>query len=166
MSCKTPCKNGVLLFLLRKLKTMNKIIMIALVAALAVQCSPSSEKKVEEAQNEIKRDIKKEKDEATKDLRELRDDINDKLDKISNKLDKASASAKQDLESSKESLIVQRTKIETALDNIDKAAENSWDDIQQAARNTASEVKVEFEAIRAKVDAALDHDDGKKDENK
>lgn len=140
----------------------NKIVILAILAssALMFNCAPSSERKVEKAENEIARDIKKEKDETVKELQTLRDDINDKLDKITKKLDGASVSAKTELESVKAVLLAHRTRVEEALVEIDGAADNSWDNIQQAAKNTSSEVKIECERIAERFDNAV------KDSNK
>lgn len=135
---------------------------LLVLTTLMFQCSPSGEKKVEETKEEIKRDIKKEKEETAEDLRDLRDAINDKLDKISKKLDQASADSKAGLEATKETLINQRTKVENALKDIDDSAEDTWDDIQQSARNTADQVKIEFQQAREKLDDILDKNNNKK----
>lgn len=124
-------------------------------SVLLVDCTPSSDKKVEKVENEIERDIKKEKDETIKELQTLRDDINAKLDKISTKLDGASATAQAELESVKTILLAHRTRVEESLNNIDGAADDSWDNIQQAAKNTSSEVKLECEKIAERFDNAI-----------
>ena len=122
---------------------MKKIIVITVASCFTLfNCSPSSERKVESTVNEIKRDIKNEKDDTAQSLRVLRDDINDKLDKISKKFDEASGNAKVELGVVKDLLIEQRAKTQKALDGIDNSSETTWDNIQQAARNTSNEVKI------------------------
>ena len=122
---------------------------------MMINCSPSAEKKVAQTENEIVRDIKKEKQETTKDLQTLRDDINGKLDKISKKLEDANSVAQSDLESVKAILIDHRTKVEAALDLIDQSADDTWDNAQQAAKNTHNEVKLACEQISEQYDNAL-----------
>jgi DNA-binding transcriptional MerR regulator len=163
---KSVVKNGTLQFLNFETITLtimkNTILVIAVVGCsiMLVNCSPSSEKKVEKVENEIEHDIKKEKDETVKDLQTLRDDLNTKLDKITKKLDGANATAQAELESVKEILIAHRTRVEEALSNLDNAADDSLDNIQQAAKNTSNEVKVECEKIAERFDNAV------KDSNK
>ena len=135
---------------------MSKIIIIAVAFCFALlRCSPSSEKKVETAVNEIKIDIKKEKDDTAQTLRALRDDINDKLDKISMEFDEARGNAKVELGEVKDLLIEQRSKAQKALDGIDNSSETTWDDIQQGAKNTSNEVKIACERMDERVTNAL-----------
>ena len=64
---------------------MKKLFLSVLVVAGAASmfsCSPNSEKKVDEAQEAIGQDIKKEKEDLERDLRALRNDINERLDKV------------------------------------------------------------------------------------
>jgi hypothetical protein len=141
---------------------MKKGIMVLTVLSCSVvmiSCSPSSEKKVAQTENEIERDIKKEKQETTKDLQTLRDDINTKLDKISKELENANAAAQSELESVKAILIDHRTKVEVALDLIDHSADDTWDNAQQAAKNTHNEVKLACEQIAERYDNALKNAD-------
>ncbi len=139
----------------------NKIIMFALLAGsvMLTNCTPSSEKRVDQAANEIERDIKKEKEETAKDLRTLRDDINTKLDKISKKLEDANSASQAELESVKQILIDHRTKVEEAINQIDQSADSTWDDAQQAAKNTYSEVKLGCEQIAERFDNAVKNTD-------
>lgn len=139
----------------------NKLVIFALLAGsiTLTNCSPSSEKRVEKAANEIVRDIKQEKEETAKDLRTLRDDINAKLDKISKKLEDANATSKTELESVKQILIDHRTKVETAIEQIDQSADSTWDNAQQAAKNTYSEVKLGCEQIGERFDNAVKNSD-------
>ena len=44
-----------------------------------------------------------------------------------------------------------------------KSSDETWDDIQQASRNTADEIKVEFQRLRERIDLALESDKNKKD---
>ena len=134
------------------------VIAVAASAATFYQCSPASEKKVEEAQEEIKRDIVREKQEVATELGALRDDINDRLDKISTKLETAGDKSKAELEEAKQNLEEQRTKIEKSLDEIDQATDSAWDDIQQRARKTGSDIKIEFQELGEKIDKALKGD--------
>lgn len=135
----------------------NKVLMLGMIACSIVltNCSPSTEKRVDQAANEIERDIKKEKEETAKDLRDLRDDINVKLDKISKKLEDAKGTSQTELESVKVILVDHRTKIQKAIDQIDQSADSTWDDAQQAAKNTYSEVKLGCEQIGERFDNAL-----------
>jgi len=135
---------------------MRKIIIVATATCFALlSCSPSSEKKVETAVNDIKRDIKKEKDDTAQTLRVLRDNINDKLDKISREFDQARGNAKVELGEVKDLLIEQRAKAKKVLDGIDNSSETTWDDIQQGAKNTSNEVKIAFERMDERVTNAL-----------
>jgi len=135
---------------------MRKIIIVAAATCFALlSCSPSSEKKVETAVNDIKRDIKKEKDDTAQTLRVLRDNINDKLDKISREFDQARGNAKVELGEVKDLLIEQRAKAKKVLDGIDNSSETTWDDIQQGAKNTSNEVKIAFERMDERVTNAL-----------
>ena len=136
---------------------MNKFILVAVLASAVTftQCSRSTENKVDEAQEAIVEDIKKEKEEVAKDLRTLRDDINNKLDNVSKELEKGNIEAKKDLTDLKENLTKQRDKVETALDQITNSSDETWDDIQQASRNTAAEVKLEFQKLGERIDLAL-----------
>ncbi len=124
-------------------------------SVMLINCSPSSEKRVEKVENAIERDIKKEKEETIKDLQTLRDDINTKLDKISNKLEGANSVAQAELESVKVILLDHRSRIETSLDGIDKSADDSWDNIHQAAKNTLNEVKLDCEKLAERFDTAV-----------
>jgi len=136
---------------------MNKIILAAVLASSVtlMQCSRSTENKVDEAQEAIVDDIKDQKEEVAKDLRELRDDINSKLDNVSKELEKGNIEAKEDLTNVKNQLTEQRDKVEKALDQISNSSDETWDDIQQASRNTAAEMKLEFQKIGDRIDVAL-----------
>ncbi len=126
---------------------------------IMINCSPSSEKKVSQAENEIVRDIKKEKQETTQDLQALRDDINTKLDKISKKLEDAKGTAQTELEAVKATLLDHRTKVESALDLIDQSADDTWDNAQQSAKNTHNEIKLACEQIAERFDNAVKNAD-------
>ena len=147
---------------------MNKFIFgAALISAVAfTQCSRSTENKVDEAQEEIVEDVKNQKEEVAKDLRALRDDINSRLDKVSKELEKGNIEAKEDLTNVKDRLTEQRDKVETALDQISNSSDETWDDIQQASRNTAAEIKLEFQKLGEPIDLALEdaRDDNDKDD--
>jgi predicted nucleic acid-binding Zn-ribbon protein len=145
---------------------MNKIILVAALLSVAAltQCSRSTDNKVEETQEEIVEDIKKEKAEVAQDLRELRDDINNRLDKISKRLEKENIDAREDLNNVRERLTVQRDKVEKALDEINNSSDETWDDIQQASRNTAAEIKLEFQKLGERIDLALEDDRDNTDE--
>jgi hypothetical protein len=145
---------------------MKKVLLLAAFASalLFSQCSRTTENKVDEAQESIVKDIKNEKAEVAKDLRELRDDINARLDDVSKRIEKGNIETRKNLDTVKEDLTVQRDKVEKALDNIDKSSDESWDDIQQASRNTANDIKVEFQRLRERIDLALDNEkDNRKD---
>ena len=137
---------------------MNKLILgVVLAGAITfMQCSRSTENKVDEAQEAVVEDIKNQKEEVAKDLRTLRDDINTKLDKVSKELEKGNIEAKEDLTSVKSRLTEQRDKVETALDQLSNSSDETWDDIQQASRNTAAEVKLEFQKLAERIDLALE----------
>src|SRR5688572_3040421 len=137
---------------------MNKLILGAVLASAVtfMQCSRSTENKVDEAQEAIVEDIKDQKEEVAKDLRTLRDDINAKLDKVSKELEKGDIEAKEDLNNVKDRLTEQRDKVETALDQISNSSDETWDDIQQASRNTAGEIKLEFQKLGERIDLALE----------
>jgi FlaG/FlaF family flagellin (archaellin) len=120
-----------------KTPTMKKTIIIAALTISAVgfyQCSPSAEKRADEAQEEVQRDIRKEKDEVAKELRELRDNINNDLDKLSKKLETAAEKGRADVEELRDNLTNQRAKVEKSLDAIESSSDNTWDDIQQNAK--------------------------------
>jgi DNA anti-recombination protein RmuC len=136
---------------------MNKFILGAVLASAVTftQCSRSTENKVDDAQEAVVEDIKDQKEEVAKDLRTLRDDINTKLDKVSKELEKGNIEAKKDLNDVKDQLTKQRDKVETALDQISNSSDETWDDIQQASRNTAAEVKLEFQKLGERIDLAL-----------
>src|SRR6188768_2575700 len=139
----------------------RNIVIVAMLtcSVMLVNCTPSSEKRVETAENKIERDIKKEKEETIKDLRTLRDDTNAKLDKISKKLDGANATTKTELEAVKEIFLAHRDRVQVALDKIDNAADDSWDDTQQAAKNTVSEVSVDCERVSERFETAIKNTD-------
>lgn len=145
---------------------MNKIILVAALASVVtlIQCNRSTENKVEETQEEIVDNIQEEKAEVAKDLRALRDDINNRLDKISKKLETGNIEAREDLSNVKERLTEQRDKVQKALDEISNSSDETWDDIQQASRNTAAEVKLEFQKLRERIDLALGDDGGEDNE--
>ena len=138
-------------------KSLTTII-IACVAASFYQCSPSTDQKVSEARDAIGRDISKEKQDVVNDLGWLRDDINDRLDEVSIKIDEASDKSKDGLDEAKLNLMDQRAKVEKSLNEIDQSADASWDDIQQKARDTSNDVKVEFEKLSARIENALKGD--------
>jgi DNA anti-recombination protein RmuC len=145
---------------------MKKFILGAVLISTVsfMQCSRSTENKVDDAQEAVVEDIKQQKEEVAKDLRTLRDDINNKLDKVSKELEKGNIDAKKDLNDVKENLIKQRDKVETALDQISNSSDETWDDIQQASRNTAAEIKLEFQKLGERIDLALqDLKDSKED---
>lgn len=137
---------------------MNKLILGAVLASAVtlMQCSRSTENKVDDAQEAIVEDIKDQKEEVAKDLRTLRDDINTKLDKISKELEKGDIEAKEDLNNVKDRLTEQRDKVQIALDQISNSSDETWDDIQQASRNTAAEIKLEFQKLGERIDLALE----------
>ena len=145
---------------------MKKIMLLASVASVfaLTQCDRPSQNRVDETQNEIVENIRKEKAEVAQELRALRDDINDHLDKVSKELEKGNVDAREDLENVKDRLAAQRDKVEDALDDITNSSDETWDDIQQAARNTSAEIKLEFEKLGDRIDLALD-DFNKRDEN-
>lgn len=152
----------------KKNKNMNKIILVAALASVVTltQCDRPTENKVEETQEEIVDNIQEEKAEVAQDLRALRDDINNRLDKISKKLEKGNIEAREDLNNVKETLTAQRDKVQKALDEISNSSDETWDDIQQASRNTAAEVKLEFQKLGERIDLALEDDrDGDNEEN-
>lgn len=135
---------------------MRNLTFTAIAASLLlINCSPSSERKVENAESEIRRDIKKEKDITAQTLRVLRNNINDTLDKISRKFDDASGNAKVELGDVKDLLIVERTKVQKALDAIDESSDTTWDDNQQAAKNTSNEVKITCERMDERIVNAI-----------
>ena len=107
------------------------IVLLQVVTLTFYQCSPSTDQKVAEARDGIKRDISKEKQSVVNDLRWLRDDINDRLDEISIKLETASDKSKDELEEAKLNLLDQRAKVEKSLNEIDQSADDNWDEIQQ-----------------------------------
>jgi len=144
------------------MKTMRKGIIVLVVmscSVMVINCSKSADQKVAQTENEIARDIKKEKQETTKELQTLRDDINSKLDKISKKLEDTNSAARSELESVKAILIDHRTKVEVALDLIDHSAEDTWDNAQQSAKNTHNEVKLACDQISERYDNALKNAD-------
>jgi hypothetical protein len=57
----------------------------------------------------------------------------------------------------------QRDKVQNELDQITNSSDETWDDIQQSARNTAAEMKLEFEKLGERIDLALrdDNDEDK-----
>ncbi len=126
-------------------------------AVIFTQCTRTSENNVDATQEAIVDDIKKEKAEVAQELRELRDDINNRLDKVSKELEKGKIDAREDLESVKKQLTVQRDKVEKSLDEISNSSDETWDDIQQASRNTAAEIKLEFQKLRERIDLALEN---------
>jgi predicted nucleic acid-binding Zn-ribbon protein len=137
---------------------MKKMILVAVVAAtfLAFQgCSPTTERKVDDAAESMKRDIQKEKEDITNELRAVRDDIDDRLDRISLELETAKDNSAKQLDATKENLIEQREKVERALDGIDKSANDTWDDVRSRTRETTKEVKGDFERLAASVDSVL-----------
>jgi predicted nucleic acid-binding Zn-ribbon protein len=138
---------------------MKKVMLVAALASAVIftQCTRTSENNVDETQEAIVEDIKKEKAEVAQELRELRDDINNRLDKVSKELEKGKIDAREDLESVKKQLTVQRDKVEKSLDEISNSSDETWDDIQQASRNTAAEIKLEFQKLREKIDLALEN---------
>jgi hypothetical protein len=141
---------------------MNKGIIVLTVmgcSVMMINCKPSADQKVAQTENEIVRDIKKEKQETTKDLQNLRDDINAKLDKISKKLEDGNSAIESELESVKAVLVDHRTKVEVALDLIDHSADDTWDNAQQSAKNTHNEVKLACEQISERYDNALKNAD-------
>jgi DNA anti-recombination protein RmuC len=148
---------------------MKKFILGAVLVSTVsfMQCSRSTENKVDDAQEAVVEDIKKQKEEVAKDLRTLRDDINNKLDKVSKELEKGNIEAKKDLNDVKERLTKQRDNVETALDQISNSSDETWDDIQQASRNTAAEIKLEFQKLGERIDLALEgaRDDLKDDKD-
>lgn len=147
---------------------MKQIILVAMLASVVVltQCSRSADNKVDDTQEEIVKDIKEEKAEVAQDLRELRDDINNRLDKVSKELEKGDIDARKDLEDVKKSLTHQRDKVEKALDQISSSSDETWDDIQQASRNTAAEIKLEFQKLGERIDLALEkNSDGDTDDD-
>jgi signal transduction histidine kinase len=154
---KAPSKDGAIVS--PKLTIMKRIILFAALASAITmtQCNRSAENRVDETQEEIVDDIKEEKAELAKDLRELRDDINNRLDKVSKELEDGSIDARKDLDDVKQKLTEQRDKAEKALDQISNSSDETWDDIQQASRNTASEVKLEFQKLGERIDLALDN---------
>jgi len=131
------------------------LVFALIVSSILTNCSPSSEKRVEEAENKIERGIKDEKEEITKDLQNLRNDINDKLDRISKELEDANGSAQAELESVKSILLEHRTRVESALNLIDQSADDSFDNAQQEAKNTYSEVKLGCEQLKDRYDNAV-----------
>jgi hypothetical protein len=137
----------------------TKLIFALSLSVALLSCTPSTEQRVEKAENQIERDIKKEKDETIRDLQTLRDDINAKLDKITKKLGEPQTTTKTELESVKEVLITNRVRVEKALDKIDNAADDSWDDIHQTAKNTVSEVSLDCERIAERFEAAVKNTD-------
>ena len=145
---------------------MKKVILLAAFASTLVftHCSRTTENKVDEAQESIVKDIKNEKAEVAKELRALRDDINNRLDEVSKKIEKGNIETRENLDKVKQDLTVQRDKAQKALDDIDKSSDETWDDIQQASRNTANEVKVEFQRLRERIELTLDSDKNDKDE--
>ena len=134
------------------------MLLIAIVSAESLTfcgCSSSTEKKVDEAGEAIQGDIQKEKEDIATELRALRDGINDRVDKITLALETAKSGSIQQLEETKSDLLVQRDKVENALDEIDKTADDTWDDIQSRTQETANEVKVDFQRLAARVDSVL-----------
>lgn len=144
---------------------MKRIILLtALASAVALtQCNSPSENRVNDTQEEIVEEIKDDKAEVAKDLRELRDDINNRLDKVSRELEHGSIEARKDLDDVKQRLTEQRDKVEKSLDEISNSSDETWDDIQQSARNTAGEVKLEFQKLGERIDLALEHDNDDND---
>jgi hypothetical protein len=47
------------------------------------------------------------------------------------------------------------------LDEISNSSDETWDDIQ-ASRNTAAEVKLEFQKLRERIDLAVEDEDNEK----
>jgi len=138
---------------------MNNILPMFTVLFYSVvmtNCSPSPDTKVKNMENEIESNIKKEKAETIQNLQTLRDDINSRLDIISNKMEDANSASQSELESIKKILMEHRTKVLTALDNIDHSTVDSWDNIEQAAKTTSSEVRLEFEKVTERLDNALE----------
>ncbi|HET6543961.1 MAG TPA: hypothetical protein VFG46_25920 [Chryseolinea sp.] len=121
-------------------------------------CSSNSEKKVDEAGEAIKQDIKNEKEEVARDLRALRDDINDRLDKVSKKIDQAGDKSKTELENVKRDLDNQREEVERTLDEVEQTTDSTWVDIKESTKARANEVKTEFEELRQRVENALSSD--------
>jgi cytochrome c556 len=155
---------GLLFFLdTKQTNIMKKTIIIAALAFTSVgfyQCTPSGDKaetKADDAREEVQRDIRKEKDDVTKELRDLRDNINNDLDKLSKKLETAAEKSRADVEEVRNNLTDQRVKVERALDAIESSSDTTWDDTQQNAKNTASEVKVEMERLSERVKAVFDN---------
>src|SRR5689334_3756669 len=137
----------------------TKIIFALSLSVVLLNCTPSTEQRVEKAENKIERDIRKEEDDTIHDLQLLRDDINAKLDKITKKLAEPKTTTQTELEAVKETLLANRARVEQALDKIDHAADDSWDDIQQTAKNTVSEVSVDCERIADRFEAAIKNTD-------
>ncbi len=137
---------------------MKKLILSASVVAfsfLLTNCTQTSESKVENEQEKLEQDIQSEKKEIAKDLQNVRDDINNKLDKISKKMDEEKSYANADLVTLKETLIIERNKVQSALADLDNAAETNWGKIQLAAKNTAADAKIECAKLGDRLDAAM-----------
>jgi DNA anti-recombination protein RmuC len=141
---------------------------VAIASTLAMtQCTNSSENRVNDTQEEIVEDIKSEKAEIAMDLRQIRYYKHDRLDKVSKELEKGEVDARKDLDDLKDRLTKQRDKVEKELDQITNSSDETWDDIQQSARNTAGEMKLEFEKLGERIDVALRGDNDNLDrENK
>ncbi len=145
---------------------MKRMILFTLAGLIGLtQCNSPSDNRVNDTQEEIVKDIKEEKAEVANDLRELRDDINNRLDKVSKELEKGKIESRKDLDEVKTNLTAQRDKVEKELDQITNSSDETWDDIQQSARNTAAEVKLEFQKLGERIDIALQGRDGVDDDD-
>lgn len=139
---------------------MKKLLILSALALTSVgfyQCSQSADRKAEKAQEDVQRDLRKEKEDVTRQLRTLRDDINDDLDKLSKKLETAAEKSRGDVKELRDNLTDQRMKVERALDQIESSSDNTWDDNQQNAKNTASDVKVEMERLGERLKQVFDN---------
>jgi hypothetical protein len=138
-------------------RTLTTALLVFITATL-FQCIPATDRKVAVAEDEIARDINKERREVIKDLRWLRDDINDRLDEISITLETASDESKAGLEEAKLNLIDQRSRVEKSLRDATESADTNWDNIQRDAHNTSRQVKDEFDKLSGRVANALEGD--------
>lgn len=132
--------------------------LVAFITATLFQCSPATDRKIAVAEDEIERDINKERRDVIKDLRWLRDDINDRLDEISITLETASDESKAGLEEAKLNLIDQRSRVDKSLRDATESADINWDNIRRNAHNTSRQVKDEFEKLSGRVANALEGD--------
>jgi chromosome segregation ATPase len=92
-----------------------------------VQCGEDSRDQVQ--------NFEEEREQMVEDLRELRDELDEEIEELSARIERAGDEADEDLEAAYDELRGERSTVDRAIDDLERATEDTWEGIKTTAQD-------------------------------